>query len=68
MATAAFIAVASMAGVAPTLGFGAKESTLTALLDDALGGSVWGLVALIGVALGSMLTAAYGVRFLWGAF
>ncbi len=68
MATAAFIAVASMAGVAPTIGFVAKESTLTALLDDALGGSVWGLVALIGVALGSMLTAAYGVRFLWGAF
>ncbi|CAH0224406.1 Na(+)/H(+) antiporter subunit A [Microbacterium oxydans] len=68
MATAAFISVASMAGIAPTIGFVAKESTLTALLDDALGGSVWGLVAIIGVGLGSMLTAAYGVRFLWGAF
>lgn len=68
MATAAFISVASMAGIAPTLGFVAKESTLTALLDDAIGGSAWGLVALIGVILGSMLTAAYGVRFLWGAF
>src|SRR5690606_38728728 len=36
--------------------------------DDALGGSAWGLVALIGVVLGSMLNAAYGARFLWGAF
>lgn len=68
MATAAFISVASMAGIAPTIGFVAKESTLTALLDDAIAGSPWGLVALIGVVLGSMLTAAYGVRFLWGAF
>ncbi len=68
MATAAFISVASMAGIAPTIGFVAKESTLTALLDDAQGGSPWGLVALIGIVLGSMLTAAYGVRFLWGAF
>jgi multicomponent Na+:H+ antiporter subunit A len=68
MATASFISVASMAGIAPTLGFVAKESTLTALLDDAIGGSPWGLVALIGVVLGSMLTTAYGVRFLWGAF
>ena len=68
MTTAAFISVASMAGIAPTIGFVAKESALTALLDDAVGGSPWGLVALIGVILGSMLTAAYGVRFLWGAF
>lgn len=68
MATAAFISVASMAGVAPTIGFVAKESTLSALLDDALAGSPWGLVAIVGVVLGSMLTAAYGVRFLWGAF
>ncbi|WP_194421110.1 Na+/H+ antiporter subunit A [Microbacterium abyssi] len=68
MATVAFISVASMAGIPPTIGFVAKESALTSLLDDAIGGSVWGLVALIGIALGSMLTAAYGVRFLWGAF
>lgn len=68
MATVAFISVASMAGIAPTIGFVAKESALTGLLDDAMGGSIWGLIALIGVILGSMLTAAYGVRFLWGAF
>ncbi|MFD5214084.1 Na+/H+ antiporter subunit A [Microbacterium sp. NPDC058345] len=68
MATTAFITVASMAGIAPTIGFAAKESTITALLDDALAGAVWGWVALLGVLLGSVLTAAYGVRFLWGAF
>ncbi|MFF3026363.1 Na+/H+ antiporter subunit A [Microbacterium sp. NPDC057944] len=68
LAATAFISVASMAGIAPTIGFVAKESTLTALLDDAQGGSPWGLVAIIGIAVGSMLTAAYGTRFLWGAF
>ncbi len=68
MATVAFISIASMAGIAPTIGFVGKESALTGLLDDAIGGSVWGLVALVGVILGSILTTAYGVRFLWGAF
>ncbi|WP_406247751.1 Na+/H+ antiporter subunit A [Microbacterium sp. M] len=68
MATAAFISIASMVGVVPTIGFVAKESALTALLDDALAGSAWGIVAIIGVSLGAVLTAAYGIRFLWGAF
>lgn len=68
MAVTSTIAVASMMGIAPTIGFVAKESTLTALLDDALAGSLWGMVAIIGVVLGSVLTAAYGIRFLWGAF
>ncbi|MGB4135667.1 MAG: proton-conducting transporter membrane subunit, partial [Microbacterium sp.] len=68
MAIAAFISVASMAGIAPTIGFVAKESTLSALLDAATVGEPWGLIALIGVIAGSMLTAAYGTRFLWGAF
>ncbi|PKI91051.1 Na+/H+ antiporter subunit A [Actinomycetales bacterium SN12] len=68
MATAAFISVASMMGVAPTIGYVAKESTLTALLEDAQHGSAWGWVALVGVTIGAILTAAYGCRFLWGAF
>ncbi|MFJ4045865.1 Na+/H+ antiporter subunit A [Microbacterium sp. NPDC089987] len=68
MATAAFISVASMMGVAPTIGYVAKESTLTALLEDAQHGSAWGWVALVGVTIGAVLTAAYGCRFLWGAF
>jgi multicomponent Na+:H+ antiporter subunit A len=68
MAVFAFIAVGSMVGLLPTLGFVAKEGALAALLAEAEGGSPWGLVALAGVVLGSMLTAAYGCRFLWGAF
>ncbi|BFM24985.1 Na+/H+ antiporter subunit A [Microbacterium sp. che218] len=68
MATASFIAIFSMAGVIPTLGFVAKETALTALLHEAEAGAPWGLVALFGVVLGSALTAAYGIRFLWGAY
>ncbi|QBR73025.1 Na+/H+ antiporter subunit A [Microbacterium sediminis] len=68
MAVTALVAVASMAGIAPTLGFLAKEAALTALIDEALAGGVWGWIALVGVALGSVLTVAYGIRFLWGAF
>ncbi|WP_374976312.1 Na+/H+ antiporter subunit A [Microbacterium trichothecenolyticum] len=68
MATFSIIAVASMVGIIPTIGFVAKEGALAALLHEALGGAVWGIVALVGVALGSVLTAGYGIRFLWGAF
>lgn len=68
MATASFVAIASMAGVIPTLGFVAKETALTALLHEAEAGAGWGTVALIGIVLGSALTAAYGIRFLWGAY
>jgi multicomponent Na+:H+ antiporter subunit A len=64
----ATIAVACMAGVFPTIGFVAKEGVLAALVEEASHGSAWGLVALLGVVLGSILTTAYGVRFLWGAF
>jgi len=68
MATFSIIAVASMAGVIPTIGFVAKEGALAALLHEALGGDAWGIVAVSGIALGSVLTAGYGIRFLWGAF
>ncbi|MFT4211149.1 MAG: Na+/H+ antiporter subunit A [Microbacterium sp.] len=65
LAVFSIIAVCSMAGVIPTIGFVAKETALAALLED---GSVWAVVAVVGVALGSALTAAYGIRFVWGAF
>ncbi len=68
LATVAALALASMAGLPPTLGFVAKEGVLTALLDDAAAGSVIGWVAIIGVAVGSTLTAGYSIRFFWGAF
>jgi multicomponent Na+:H+ antiporter subunit A len=62
------LALASMAGVPPTFGFVAKEAVLTALYDDAVTGSAWGVIALVGVVVGSILTTAYSLRFLWGAF
>ncbi|HEY9307561.1 MAG TPA: Na+/H+ antiporter subunit A [Microbacterium sp.] len=68
LATFSIIAVASMVGVIPTIGFVAKEGALAALLHEALGGAVWGIVALVGITLGSVLTAGYGIRFVWGAF
>lgn len=68
MATFSIIAVASMVGLPPTLGFVAKEGALTAVLNEAIGGEAWGWVALAGIGLGSVLTVAYGIRFVWGAF
>jgi len=61
-------ALISMMGLPPTLGFVAKEAVFTSLLADAAEGRVFGWVALIGVALGSVLTVAYSARFFWGAF
>ncbi|MFI6814158.1 Na+/H+ antiporter subunit A [Nonomuraea sp. NPDC050328] len=57
---AAVLAAASMAGLPPFLGFAGKEAALAALLG-------WP-VPLAVVVLGSMLTAGYSLRFLWGAF
>ncbi|QYC41191.1 Na(+)/H(+) antiporter subunit A [Nonomuraea coxensis DSM 45129] len=57
---AAVLAGASMAGVPPLAGFVGKEAAL-----EALRGTPW---ALAGVVAGSALTAAYTLRFLWGAF
>ncbi|WP_420734485.1 Na+/H+ antiporter subunit A [Brevibacterium luteolum] len=61
----ALISAASMAGLPPTLGFAAKEAVFSTLLAD---GSKEGVIALIGVAVGSILTVAYSARFVWGAF
>ncbi len=66
LATFSIIAIASMAGVAPTVGFVAKEAALTSFLEG--GTEPAALVPLIGILLGSALTAAYGIRFVWGAF
>ena len=68
MTVFATIAIASMVGILPTIGFAAKEGALEAFLHEAAGGAAWGIVGLIGIVLGSILTAAYGIRFLWGAF
>ena len=62
------VALASMVGLPPTLGFVAKEAVFASLLTDATAGSPLGWIALVGVAVGSVFTVAYSARFFWGAF
>jgi len=63
--TAAVLATASMIGLPPFAGYVAKEAALAAWSheDDPLS-----TVMIVVVAVGSALTVAYGLRFLWGAF
>ncbi|PWW21718.1 multisubunit sodium/proton antiporter MrpA subunit /multisubunit sodium/proton antiporter MrpB subunit [Geodermatophilus normandii] len=61
-------AAASMAGLPPLLGFVGKEAAFTALLDGGLPDRTAALVVLVGLVTGSVLTAAYTARFVWGAF
>jgi multicomponent Na+:H+ antiporter subunit A len=68
LAAIALIAVASMAGLPPLLGFVAKEAVFTAFLDAGLAGDGWGWLALVGTAIGSVLTVGYSAKFFWGAF
>ncbi|MET9221699.1 Na+/H+ antiporter subunit A [Streptomyces sp. NPDC003300] len=58
LCAAATLAAASMTGLPPFLGFPAKEAAFDALTPLPLSLSV----------LGSALTVAYTLRFLWGAF
>ena len=60
LASAATLAAASMAGIPPLLGFLGKEGAYESLLHDP--------VVFAGIFLGSVLTAAYSARFVWGAF
>jgi multicomponent Na+:H+ antiporter subunit A len=60
-------ATASMAALPPFLGFVAKEAGFEDVgHSPALGG--WAPVVLAAVALGSVFTTMYSLRFLWGAF
>ena len=58
----AVVAIASMAGIPGLLGFVSKEAALEGLVHE----SLWLVAA--GVVVGSALTVAYGLRFIWGAF
>ncbi|MER7456761.1 Na+/H+ antiporter subunit A [Micromonospora sp. NPDC126480] len=60
----AALAAASMAGLPPMAGFVAKEAAVEAFLH----GGTAELIVLAGVVLGSALTVAYTLRFVWGAF
>lgn len=62
LAIAAGIAIASMMGLPPLLGYVAKE----AALDGLFHAQDWGVLAVF--AIGSVLTVAYGLRFWMGAF
>ncbi|MET1044065.1 MAG: Na+/H+ antiporter subunit A [Microbacteriaceae bacterium] len=64
----AALALASMVGLPPFLGFVAKEAVFTSFITAATAGSALGWAALIGTAAGSVLTVAYSLRFFWGAF
>jgi len=65
----AVLALASMAGIPPTVGFVAKEAALTGFVEALHGpDAAWAWFALVGVTAGSVLTVAYSLRFLWGAF
>ncbi len=55
----------SMAGVPPLLGFMAKEAAVEAVLEAP---NLDGLLALVAVVSGSVLTVAYTTRFLLGVF
>ncbi|WP_282826374.1 Na+/H+ antiporter subunit A [Gulosibacter sediminis] len=68
LAVTAIIAAASMAGIPPLWGFVAKEAVFSSFIEAASAGDSWGWVALIGTAIGSILTVAYTCRFLYGAF
>ena len=60
----ATISAASMAGLMPLAGFISKEAALEAVVH----GDALTKVALVGIVLGSILTVAYSIRFVWGAF
>ena len=60
----ATISAASMAGIVPFAGFISKE----AALESVAHGGPLTRIALVGIVLGSVLTVAYSIRFIWGAF
>lgn len=60
-------ATASMAALPPFLGFVAKEADFETVLHSAALGPAAPWV-LAGIALGSVFTTIYSLRFLWGAF
>ncbi len=64
LATVATLAALSMAGVPPLLGFLSKEAAYEAFLH----GNAADLAVFAGLFAGSVLTAAYSARFVWGAF
>ncbi|AIT61875.1 Na+/H+ antiporter subunit A [Corynebacterium doosanense] len=68
VAALAWISALSMAGVPPLVGFIAKESVLTAVMDEPLLVGMPRNLLMVGLVAGSILTMAYALFFLHGAF
>lgn len=68
VAALATLAAMSMAGIPPLFGFVAKESALEAVLHEQLLVGMPGRMTLVGMVVGSILTMAYSLYFLHGAF
>ena len=64
----AVISAASMAGIPPLFGFVAKEAALDAILHEELLTGMPGRITLVVLVVGSILTMAYSLYFLFGAF
>jgi len=65
LAVTATVLAFSVAGVGPVVGFLGKEHAFDGLLESHFAGAT---AVLVGVVAGSVLTFAYSMRFLWGAF
>lgn len=68
LAAVSVISAASMAGIPPLLGFIAKEAVLETVLHEQALVGMPGKIILVALVVGSVLTMAYALRFLWGAF
>ncbi|PXW29067.1 UNVERIFIED_CONTAM: multisubunit sodium/proton antiporter MrpA subunit /multisubunit sodium/proton antiporter MrpB subunit [Williamsia faeni] len=68
LAAIATLAAASMAGLPITLGFVGKETAFAEIWDTGALNAWQGPVVVIVLVVGSTLTVAYSLRFLWGAF
>lgn len=68
LALFAFISAASMAGIPPLFGFVAKEAVLEMILHEPLLIGMPGKIMLVGYVVGSIMTMAYSLHFLHGAF
>ncbi|OFT81473.1 Na+/H+ antiporter subunit A [Corynebacterium sp. HMSC29G08] len=68
LAAIAIVSGASMAGIPPLFGFVSKEAALETVLHEQLLVGMPGKIMLVVLVVGSVLTMAYTLYFLWGAF